>query len=459
MITLAIDPFTQASVDFYSCLRPSVSPASIPRAGAYTTIGAFLGYDEASVDIPMLSAIYLGYLAPPDNTSTSVEVTCGTGNCTFPSDEGATFTTTTMCYECQDLTDRVIKGDLSYRIPGSDDEDEDFLSLSTSVLFNVSSDRYYDWPHRVMSEISGLTFKYANPKCDEAEEDCEYEGLGFTCAFTPCMKTFAANFTNNRYHEEELSTEYLNYNPQLENYVLGVDRTLVNGTWQDCNPTDEKTKTNTEQAFGQDVEDLERGQNTSSTPSKWYPPECFHVFGAYAQAAVAQSISGFFHDENLQWSITPRANSGAVWLQTLWDEGRIDMSSVNDYAAGIAMSVGAQMRMDPSNEVEAFPVGGQSFATETCIEVRWAFLSFIIVLLALELLFFGGVMVVNHRAPWDGDWKSSSLAPLFHGLGDGGRTNSIGAPLATSKTMLAGARPMKAQLVEGDEGWRLATTN
>ncbi|KPM35255.1 hypothetical protein AK830_g11323 [Neonectria ditissima] len=438
LATLAADPFSQASLDSYSCLRPTRGPASIPKANHYTAFGTHVFALENAIDGPMQLAIYLGVLDPPVNSSTSVSTSCGTGNCTFPSDEGATFSTLTMCSECRDISHTVKPFDegWNYKLPSN-------TSLTPSILFNTSYGSDIEWDSPPMSSFTGLTMKNTDPECVTSSNSCDMKPFAFSCAIIPCAKTYAANFTKSRYHEKEVTREYLNFVPTDEHFALGVNRTIHNGRWKDCNATERETKTNSVQVFGSEVLSLKKGDSTDGVASMWYSPECAYTLGAISNTVIGGFIGSFFDEESLQMASGPSTNTGSVWLQSLWANGRINMTGVEAYAEGIATSVGAQMRKNPSEPNSTWTVTGQAFNVETCVEVRWRFLSYLAALLALELLFFGAVMVVNYTTPWDGDWKSSSLAPLVHGLDSGRNLATEGAPLADTKTMLAAAKPIK----------------
>lgn len=88
IFAIAIDPFTQQVVQFYSCTVPShSSTATIPRTNNYSSFletgdGTPLGV-RAYVDSEMLGAICHGLLRPPTNSTATLSPYCSSGNCTL----------------------------------------------------------------------------------------------------------------------------------------------------------------------------------------------------------------------------------------------------------------------------------------------------------------------------------------------------------------------------------------
>lgn len=67
---------------------------------------------------------------------------------------------------------------------------------------------------------------------------------------------------------------------------------------------------------------------------------------------------------------------------------------MSDFARGLAMAVGAQMRTNSAGPAQLSQVRGQTTETEVCIRVYWKYLSYLAILLGLELLFFAAVLVL-----------------------------------------------------------------
>ncbi|CAM1508163.1 Fc.00g050110.m01.CDS01 [Cosmosporella sp. VM-42] len=457
IIALAVDPFSQAMVDYRSCLRRSSSPAAIPRATNYNAFGTHQSAGEQSLDAPMQLAVYLGLLDPPANSSTSVVADCPTRNCTFPSDQGVTFSTLSMCHSCLDLTDTVANHSRiwNFSLPGG-------LSLTPPTLLTTSIAPVGEsmWDKTTLMAFDALTLRYIDPSCMH-NATCEMKPFAFSCSLTPCLKTYAANFTS-AYQEKELSTTTLGYNPLIRDFSLAVNRTLYNGTWSDCNPTDQQTQTNSVEVFVDnstvvgDSRELYKNITGTEPAILWYPPECVYVHGILATGAVEDFVSSFFDEEEVDFASIPAANTGPAWLQILWNNGSADLESVDAFVGGIATSMGGQIRKNPVDGDDGNSVLGQAWHTETCIVVHWGFLSFLAALLALELVFFVAVMVVNQLSRWNGDWKSSALPLLFHSLDGTGVANKEGRHFSSAAMMLDVAKQVKGKVEERDGSWHIS---
>lgn len=96
-------------MSFYSCARNGTEIASIPRANTYSVTND--EFDPTRFQAPfnkaMQLALYRGLIEPPARNSSSIAISCATGNCTFPEDGGTTFTSLAMCSRTWDITDRI----------------------------------------------------------------------------------------------------------------------------------------------------------------------------------------------------------------------------------------------------------------------------------------------------------------------------------------------------------------
>lgn len=86
---------------------------------------------------------------------------------------------------------------------------------------------------------------------------------------------------------------------------------------------------------------------------------------------------------------------------------------MSDFALGLAMAVGAQMRTNSAGSAELSQARGQIRRTQVCIRVYWKYLSYLHTRLGPDLSFFVAVLVVKHWSSWRADWKSSTLAVVF----------------------------------------------
>ncbi|KAJ6443157.1 metallopeptidase, catalytic domain-containingprotein [Purpureocillium lavendulum] len=467
LVTLAVDPFSQALVSYYSCPRPAAGTAAIPRANAYDSSGSHFGANAETLDSPMRLAIYMGLLEPPVNSSVSVKASCATGNCTFPSESGATFTTLGMCHSCSDVTSSIKGGSglFNFSLP-------DGPRLSTNLLVNTTITQAQDFYslHGGYFNITAISLSSSEPNCNKLR--CMTQPFASTCEFVPCIRTYAANVTESRYEERELDQQRLRWaGPDLWNFSLAVKSTLRRGIWTACNSTNAKTETNTVQVFKANSTMISEWLRDTVDPSavEWYPPDCVFRFNTAATRAIYQNLyDDFWNHAELYAALAGGGSQGPVWAQTLWNNGTINITSVDAYMRGLALSMSAQMRKDSQNYLNSsgdmsFTLG-QAWKSEACIGIHWEFMSFQASLLVLEVFFFAVLVVLDRRSAWPGDWKSSALAPLFLGLGSASVSDSDAEPgvkararraPASANDMLAAAKRLKVRLGHERGSWVL----
>lgn len=105
---LAIDPFSQQVLKYRNCLEPNDSVAAqISVTNRYTLTGGHIGADESAMSSDMTLSIYNGLLSSVENSSSLVSVTCPSGNCTFASENGATYSSVAICQKTQEITQQI----------------------------------------------------------------------------------------------------------------------------------------------------------------------------------------------------------------------------------------------------------------------------------------------------------------------------------------------------------------
>ena len=100
---LAIDPFTQQTLRYYSCSMPSQGVnATIPRTSAYDLVGIREVSTVNTLDAGMQSAINSGLYNP--TMGKIVNFKCSTGNCTFPQ----TYQSIGYCSQCTNISVQIM---------------------------------------------------------------------------------------------------------------------------------------------------------------------------------------------------------------------------------------------------------------------------------------------------------------------------------------------------------------
>lgn len=371
----------------------------------------------------MQFAILAGIYLPPANSSVSTDVTCSTGNCTFP----VPFTTLDMCHSCRDISNQVLELDnITWFLPGYGSTIRTTFSDWYGMhLVNMTTSKNITGPEKPRTSLFDfqiLAVKCKGPDgCSLHVETSTHVGMAFECSFTPCVRTYVANMTNHVYAEHEVISSRQFLHPSvdpalffsvLKYFQLGVNRTFYNGNWIDCDASQNKTETHTTEIFSYKsyTESLHENSTYHEDPL-YYRPECTFQVGhdeVYTLRAFADNL---FSKETV---LLPYRLSlfGEAWIQKLWDWGRMDITTVDAFAKGLATSIGANWRRNPETLGIEY-VEGQTHLTEPCIKVSWGFLSFLAILVIAEFLFLVIVVTISRRSPWKGDWKSSILPYLF----------------------------------------------
>ncbi|KAK8225842.1 hypothetical protein HDK90DRAFT_68222 [Phyllosticta capitalensis] len=467
IVALAIDPLSQGIVRYFSCAIPSLNTvAQIPRTNNYTTVGAYISTESFQLDAPMTVAVYTGLLDPP--TASSVQIQCPTGNCTFPSaTDGATFSSMSMCSSCDNITAMII----------SEESPKQDKKWTLSLPSGVRLDEWLTSSHLsgTVLNATGVANKgmesfafealmlQADESCKTNNKDHSYpcsshghsrrKSFAIRCSLEPCVKTYHANVSRFDYQETCLKSERLG--PYSHSAVLANKTTLRKGTWEDCKPSKEETRTNTFQYQKRTTDDYTTWNFTLEEPL-WYPPDCVWVFGYNAN----RTIRRFLYSQ-LEGSVSIAAkaaepSSELLWMKNLWRNGTADMNTVHASMEGLALAMTSQMRQSPDPTEKLRFVTGTVYDSVTCVEVRWIWLLYPFIALFLTVIFLA-LAIFQGRAthqPWHNDWKSSSLALLFHGLEP--ETREKYGPVPKQKDMIEAAEKIRVQLVQGEEGWRFS---
>ncbi|KAJ6780977.1 hypothetical protein PWT90_05402 [Aphanocladium album] len=470
LVALAVDPFSQASVTLKPCWRAVDNDASIPRAINYAAHGphSTAGVGGYVLDPPMSLAAYMGVLKPPANSSVSVPVSCRTNNCTFPSDQGATFSTLGVRVLSWDISDQVVDlragNELGWNYTLSWG-----INIGVGELIGVHSDKIPStsflpegegpWNRTSLVDVQLLGVQDKNNSCTDLPcgSSADIKPAAYMFSLLPCVQTFAANFTDGIYTEELIEEQDLHMVSYPIGYQLALNKTLCGGKWQDCVGTAQRTDTNTVKVYAlaaQDVIDSSRGLPVES----WHRPECVYSIRQEAASAIANFIgpSGFFNDnERLQFG-NPGEYHGKPWIENLWNHNNMSLQHVTDFAQGLARSISAQMRINPGDKDEAMRVArGVTWEKETCIIFEWKWLIFLAALLVLEMAFFVTVVVVNYKSRWGADWKSSTLAVAYQNVGSATSNEAKVSEPELDKHLREAAKTTKVSFTNAHGQWQL----
>ncbi|CEJ83115.1 hypothetical protein VHEMI03142 [[Torrubiella] hemipterigena] len=518
LLTLITDPFYQAAVQVNTCYHNSTALASVPRVNHYTaTQGAV--HDRAfHATADMDIAVTQGMVLPPRSGSDSIapSVLCSTGNCTFGDNEGVSFSTLDMCHVCENLTTQILTRNITYEATTTSDASSSNSSSSSAtngpsgrklkvrqsdttsnsspptswteptwilesaggnitmlasggpVLKVISlNDNTTSYPIGPWTRSSILEFRALaalEKKNCTGPQDCSSTPFAFQCSLRPCAKTFKASMKDGKYKETEVSREYM-HRSMTYAYEIALNRTIVNGTWVNCSPSDNETETNSYQYALPEPPDIQLqpiGPHPPVQPnaSVWYPRHCVYAIETAASVGL-EALLRFSFDNNNITRVGPLVLPTNSWVANLWADGNISMATVNNFTSGLATTLAVQMRRTMDKNIDVSRQLGQTIQRDTCINIRWHYLSFGAIVLVLETAFLVAVIFTSHRRQWNANWKSSFLGLLVPQAGPDAtqlRRQSISGHDAEDKGKLRRvAKDINVSLAKVGGRWQLHT--
>lgn len=425
---LAIDPFSQQVLNYRNCLGPNDSvTARIPVTNWHTHTGGHTGADESALDPLFTLSIYNGLLSSVGNGSSLVSVTCPSGNCTFPSDNGATYSSVAICHKSQDITQHIQNDNLAdtrfkYSLPSGPRLDAGVLL--SSIVIDYSNPANYG-----TGDLTDMLFTF-----DALMINSEMIPFAVRSSIYPCVKTWGANITSNELKETEITSVLMKFDYHTSHSYV-TNHTLRNGTWQACNPTSHATDTNTvsvtqdgPSAFDGRTYGPSIADTTKNGTTLWYPFDCTWLMGGDNGRAISQFLDSLFNNNTVMMDvITPVGN---LWLLNLYLNGTANMSTVNDYMNRLASSMTVPFRNhgDPAPAPYTNYASGVVLENQSCIHVVWAWLALPASLVLCSIIFLAATIISSTSAAkrrtdpakaWiatAGPLKSSPLPLLFHGI-------------------------------------------
>jgi hypothetical protein len=441
-------------------------------------MGRHLGAGLSDLRYEFQSAINAGLFNPK---AVNIPFACPTGNCTF--DEA--YHTVAFCSSCIDAAHNLTR----YCEPSN--YTMQYINDTTSKVQNttystwqcnttliggpsvISNDRDVEYLKMeaqngiysiVAANLSNAYFGNCSTTAENATWSCKKQGAA-VCSLYPCIRsyraavdagklaeTFLSSTTEREYHSNYMAAVTLDVrclSPDERNSLIKLGYTINETTdWLGYSGSG-------------------KYKNISSSNSNiTISPNCTYAFSATSLMSVDNFMLTF-----LNGTITNNAQSynyitkGSVQMQKFFNYGNISFEYINRTFSDIADSMTAYLRQDAKPNARALPgddvtrpATGSVFRVETCISVRWAYLAFPAALVLLTLAFFVAVLVETTHQRSRLDWKSSSLALLFHGL-DPETGDALRAPPETSSEMKRAAERIKVRFKRTDRGWGFSQTN
>lgn len=474
---MAVDPFTQQIVQFYSCSRAvEGEPATVPFSNNYTA-GFYSGNTDSQLDPQMQSAMYIGLLDPLANTSARLKFECRTGNCTFPStDDGATFLSLALESRCIDIGSDIVfsMGTRNFTDSAFGHETNPKMTTINATLpgYGLQLNNYSsnvmqsgsqaptDSPSHFLRRVAYLTLSSRWGYRGEPQDSHAFE-----CEFYPVVNTYSANITNGVLLEQVLDSQRMDvWAVSYTNALFIVNRTIRQGKWHQCasnlSPSEENNLP-LSMSSGTQIKDPEVATNIDpsllakpSFNTTWWPQDCVYWLPYSVSASLSEAISSLLGTGTLSYNWLIERAKGDPWSSKLWNNGNPTLDTVQATMDGMTRSITARLRQGDGISVNMGPANGTVWEMQTCVGVNWQWLTLPAALLLLTIMFLV-LTIVKTRSKQARVWKSSIFAVLFNGLDQ--ETRKSDGPVVSLEEMKVAADKATVRLEGTKEGFRLVS--
>lgn len=468
IVALAIDPFTQQIIDYYS--QPTAisgRQAGIPRTNNFTEGGNF------DAGLPIMQSLYNGFFSSGRPGDSNPPFDCPTGNCTFEP-----YYTVGICSDCNDITSRVVvsKSCDVCRTPDSGYQGDDCTQTLPDVHLTITQCDYAGilfasstaFPLASSPLPSPLDLSFQNTYFQAMMYSVNQKGCpgqlapyfsesgsclrAVECGLYPCVRAYTGEVKGGNFTETLISTY-----PMPLASPFTDDSDCFYALRLGC-VTDKGKNTLKSQGYsiagGQDwlqYNCSSRVQNANTIPDR-----CIYEFSYESANAFALSFQEQFFNGTIETTAVGSVDelSGSLQLQVLFNSGNSTFESINNTMSRVAAFLTTYVREngDESNTASA---PGTMFQNETFIRVRWTWFTLPAALALFTLIFFMYTPVEIARHERHTNWKSSPLALLFHGLD--AETQERYSRIDDLDEMDEMAKEVNVQLhMDGQGGWGLA---
>lgn len=419
---LIIDPFAQQVVSSYSCVvEMAGTTASLNRANSYILL-FYGGAAGTALDLPMQKAINAGIYNP----GLSPPFECKSGNCTFDTP----YHTIGYCSSCTDLTSQLVSSvqnrtkvnatrpslvdtvTLPPEYPGDPRASYAYLATNESSL-PFSLVRGHDIVAAFTSNSTDLRGVLQPSRLTKV--------LGARCSLSPCIRTYTANVTDSTLNEKIVSTTPLGDGLSVDKEclapltmsqirALGIQE--VGNEWP--------VVSNVSFTANGSYYFVHNGSYYAPDPAV-LPSRCIYGVNYQAVSALANFLSTFLNG-NITCSGSNLWNAyGPAPVLTIYNMSWVTFDDVEETFRNISDSITTQIRVYNSQGyhdgagIASEPVFGRTWENTVCVHVRWAFLVYPAVVVALAVVFLA-TTISHQRRDIAMTWKSSQLALIFHGL-------------------------------------------
>lgn len=396
--------FTQQLIVFEDCQRiDSSASAGVWRTNHYGS------EQDNNLFIPMGTAIGIGITQPIGDRTGALTENCTTGNCTLPSDNGASFSTVAISHHCQNRTadlriDRTVwEGAVSLQSEGLSlsraQEDSTYNMVMFSNLTYSDDDSY----------IVRISFLHRK----EVEDDLR-KIAAVSCDLYAVINTYGVNISNSVMKETLVESVRLRHCPgTLGSFCSATSYTLRNGKRQRCEWSNEP---------GPDHVSIRVPENDSSsrngtdiTVYRYYPPDCVWSWTA-GLGGLDTYIEQIFAGTSVSFVTMDYGRlEASVQLRKVYETLQSDINSmdpINSLFTNMTTAINTVVRTNGPDGRSGM-ARADVWYTTTCMRISWVWITFPAVMIVLCIVFLCLVAFMTRGVERERMWKSSILAVLF----------------------------------------------
>jgi hypothetical protein len=495
LLALAIDPFTQQIIRPVMCNIALIgTPGKVPRATNLTSTDDAT-YDTQGLEMSMLASIY-STLVEGDKP---IDVQCLTGNCTFTQELNPEISYQTLGFDsaCVDVS-KEVKAETKDRrdtwyiprtvtnstIRSANPADYAYQELSANVLYRFFSasrllatmgepgviqfPEYWTTKQTETPLVSftAMMFNVDRSNCERTFCQTSTDmPLAVECKIWPVILTIKSRVQSTKLLEtivrsEPLGSTWIGSGRSFSSWLRIPAQVLRDGAWESCSGSEVETPDKPVAVGATNVGNLYLyydyyGGSSPRENAVWYAQDCVWIIDGPAYSGLYGLFTRMFQNQTLVNNALE--TSGEPWLKSLYHKGQSNFSTVEAYASQIARAMTKQTRLIRSFRDEHYGFAkGTVMKTETCVQVRWAWIIFPASLIAFTIIFLAITIWKTGRSGGRdqryGIWKSSSLAVLLGGLQEEARGSGA---LERKSDMERRAKDMEVSLRPVDGGWRL----
>ena len=331
--------FSQQLVQFETCLqRDHVTAVTVAKTNNYTAHGAFINNYMADEYGPMVAAINVGLIQPVEDHSNVLTNGYISGNCTFPSTNGAAISTVGISHVCNDISTHIRRRDGITTLTGLGNSSHLTVQDETKTVLVTAVTAMIEAPYFSRVDVS-MFFR-------ERWDSSEFSAV--QCSLYPAVNTYGVNITNSVMSEQIVESSPImphgmRLKPSLEQdrrdnfsfpYKMATSHTLRNGSREVClgsrDPTPDLVKVFLQR------EDVLLGKSINvSVPdvALYYPEDCVWTFGMGASSDIQQALQKISHEQELIGGGRMHT-SGSVHLRALFQPPKMSRNDFDGHLRG-----------------------------------------------------------------------------------------------------------------------------